>query len=164
MSEQCFYCGENPGTESDHIISQKAGGPDEQWNFVMACKKCNSRKGSTDLLTYLQVTACYEEWNESKRTALMEKLAIALMRGFINQRTLIRIKTLIYPKSIQEIQNYNWGTIQSCGVGIRSGEKRAIELIAEAENQTKNSLMHFAIRRFIEDYIAGKVTARDLEN
>lgn len=159
----CFYCSEREADSSDHIISRKSGGPDnEPWNFVPACRQCNSRKGPTDLYTFLQISGCYEDWDESHRQTLMEKLAIALMRGFINQRQLTKIRTLIYPRNLATVENYDWGTIQSCGVGLRTGEVKAIEAIGEIEDMTKNKLMRLAIRHFITEYLSGKVELKSL--
>ena len=41
----CVYDGA-PATAADHVIPRKLGGPDELWNLVATCKKCNSQKGA----------------------------------------------------------------------------------------------------------------------
>lgn len=43
---KCFYCGKplNNKAEVDHIIPWKLVREDRIWNFVLACKSCNSKK------------------------------------------------------------------------------------------------------------------------
>lgn len=46
---QCQYCGIKPAKEEltiDHIVPRARGGKSEWENVVLACQKCNSRKGS----------------------------------------------------------------------------------------------------------------------
>jgi len=45
----CQYCGERPGTENlsiEHIIPRSMGGPTNWTNCVLACLRCNVRKGN----------------------------------------------------------------------------------------------------------------------
>jgi 5-methylcytosine-specific restriction endonuclease McrA len=45
----CFYCGKQLRFEwstVDHEIPTSRGGPDEEWNALLACGRCNRRKGS----------------------------------------------------------------------------------------------------------------------
>ncbi|MGF1573267.1 MAG: HNH endonuclease [Sumerlaeia bacterium] len=47
---QCQYCGVKPAKEEltiDHINPRSKGGISEWENVVLACQRCNSRKGST---------------------------------------------------------------------------------------------------------------------
>lgn len=49
---QCQYCGVKPPKEEltiDHIIPRSRGGKSEWDNVVLACQKCNSKKGSKSL-------------------------------------------------------------------------------------------------------------------
>jgi hypothetical protein len=52
---RCCYCdaGEQP-FHVEHFIPHAAGGPDEIWNFGIACAKCNLTKSDTDLLSWLE--------------------------------------------------------------------------------------------------------------
>lgn len=45
----CQYCGARPGTENlsiEHIVPRSMGGPTSWTNCVLACLKCNVKKGS----------------------------------------------------------------------------------------------------------------------
>lgn len=44
---RCHYCREKRKLTYDHVQPVSKNGPNEKWNFVMACKSCNSRKRST---------------------------------------------------------------------------------------------------------------------
>lgn len=48
----CVYCGEITKLSIDHLIPRNRGGLDKGENLVLACRKCNSSKGDTDLLTW----------------------------------------------------------------------------------------------------------------
>lgn len=42
----CFYCGSVTfDPEADHVIPVSRGGASNPWNFVVACKTCNRKKG-----------------------------------------------------------------------------------------------------------------------
>jgi len=43
---QCEYCGSKEDLSWDHLIPRSKGGPDTADNLVLACKSCNSSKGS----------------------------------------------------------------------------------------------------------------------
>ncbi len=48
----CFFCGEQLVPEwatIDHEVPRSRGGPDEEWNFLLSCGRCNRRKGSRPL-------------------------------------------------------------------------------------------------------------------
>ena len=45
----CFYCGGFLTVEwstLDHVKPRSEGGPDEEWNLLLSCRRCNRRKGS----------------------------------------------------------------------------------------------------------------------
>ena len=45
----CFYCAykmTHDDSTLDHFIPLSAGGPDEESNFVLACRRCNRRKSN----------------------------------------------------------------------------------------------------------------------
>jgi hypothetical protein len=45
----CFFCGETLLPEwatLDHEVPRSDGGPDEEWNCLLACRRCNRRKGA----------------------------------------------------------------------------------------------------------------------
>jgi hypothetical protein len=45
----CEFCGSDKELSFDHIIPRSRGGPDNAENLVLACKHCNSSKGSKGL-------------------------------------------------------------------------------------------------------------------
>jgi 5-methylcytosine-specific restriction endonuclease McrA len=48
----CFYCGGELTPEwatLDHVEPRSRGGPDEEWNVVLACRRDNFRKGSRSI-------------------------------------------------------------------------------------------------------------------
>ena len=47
------------------------------------------------------------------------------------------------------------------GVGIKEGTISALQALAEQYRVSRNALMKFAIRRFLEDYRAGKINLAD---
>jgi hypothetical protein len=48
----CSYCGTRDDLALDHLIPRKRGGQDSGDNLVVACRACNSSKGSKDLLEW----------------------------------------------------------------------------------------------------------------
>ncbi|RLF70903.1 MAG: HNH endonuclease [Thermoplasmata archaeon] len=44
--DECIYCGAKGNLSVDHLIPLSRGGPDTPDNAVMACRSCNSSKGS----------------------------------------------------------------------------------------------------------------------
>ena len=48
--QACCYCGSTEGLSLDHLIPRFRGGEDEGDNLVWASRRCNSSKGSADLL------------------------------------------------------------------------------------------------------------------
>ena len=42
----CYWCGQAPSTEADHLHEHAAGGDDTEANLVGACKPCNSKRGA----------------------------------------------------------------------------------------------------------------------
>lgn len=42
----CHWCGASPRQSLDHVVAQSLGGPDADWNLVLSCADCNSRRGS----------------------------------------------------------------------------------------------------------------------
>ena len=48
----CFYCGGELAPERatlDHVEPRSRGGPDEEWNVLLACHRCNRRKGARSI-------------------------------------------------------------------------------------------------------------------
>jgi len=46
---KCTYCGKSirfSDADIDHIWPRAKGGPDAEWNLVIACQSCNRSKGS----------------------------------------------------------------------------------------------------------------------
>lgn len=42
---KCMYCGSTKHLTIDHIIPRSKGGGDNYFNLVVACSKCNTKKG-----------------------------------------------------------------------------------------------------------------------
>lgn len=67
----CHYCG-GPAETWDHVIPRALGGPDQIWNRVPSCQRCNQRKGS---ITYENFTGSpylpdkcgHAGWNSTQR-------------------------------------------------------------------------------------------------
>lgn len=51
---KCSYCGLNTALTIEHIIPKSKGGNDSGDNLIYICKKCNSSKGSKDLMAWMQ--------------------------------------------------------------------------------------------------------------
>lgn len=77
----CAYCGINKATTWDHLVPRTKGGLTVEGNLVPACIPCNSSKGDSEVLNWLQskqitpsatlqsiLTALYhnENWEEVK--------------------------------------------------------------------------------------------------
>lgn len=54
MPQACSYCGSDNNLSMDHLIPRDRGGPESGDNIVWACRPCNSSKGSTDMLVWMQ--------------------------------------------------------------------------------------------------------------
>ncbi len=50
--DPCFYCGRTTKLSWDHIVPQAKGGKDF-CNLTRACRKCNSKKASLNLLEFM---------------------------------------------------------------------------------------------------------------
>jgi len=57
--------------------------------------------------------------------------------------------------------NLDAGNIKAIGLGIRTGEIEALDLIAGETGITRNQLLRFIVRTFLLDYQAGKVDLTD---
>ena len=54
------------------------------------------------------------------------------------------------------------GNIRPSGVGLREGEIKALDDIAAVFGLSRNALLHFAARRLILDYRAGRLDLSEL--
>lgn len=50
----CYYCGSEDKLSVDHLIARAKEEIDSSDNLIYACRKCNSSKGSNDLLEFYQ--------------------------------------------------------------------------------------------------------------
>ena len=51
----CRYCGKKAKpVELDHVIPRSHGGPNTPWNLVVACHRCNDRKGNQTVAEFLK--------------------------------------------------------------------------------------------------------------
>lgn len=55
----CNYCGSTINLALDHILPQKFGGKDDAENLILACRSCNSSKGSRDLMEWMAFRGCF---------------------------------------------------------------------------------------------------------
>lgn len=54
-SIRCHYCGCPLCAETatrEHIVPQSSGGSDDASNIVMACRRCNGSRGTSDYATF----------------------------------------------------------------------------------------------------------------
>jgi hypothetical protein len=51
-ADACCYCGGRVGLTVDHLIPKYRGGPDVADNIVWCCRRCNSSKGTADVLDW----------------------------------------------------------------------------------------------------------------
>ena len=54
LPQSCCYCGSTTDLTVDHLLPRSKGGENVGENMVWACRSCNSSKGATDLLAWLQ--------------------------------------------------------------------------------------------------------------
>ena len=48
----CVYCGDSARLSIDHLVPRLKGGPDDSNNLMPACRRCNSSKGSRDVVAW----------------------------------------------------------------------------------------------------------------
>jgi HNH endonuclease len=53
LPQACCYCGSNNNLSADHIIPKIKGGSNKGENLVWSCRSCNSSKGSSDMVEWL---------------------------------------------------------------------------------------------------------------
>lgn len=53
LPKACWYCGSREQLSVDHIVPQKRDGAHGGENLIYACRRCNSSKGASDLLTWM---------------------------------------------------------------------------------------------------------------
>lgn len=59
---------------ADHLIPSGSGGPDEAWNIIAACYKCNHRRGNRPVSEW--VAALHLEYTTADFAILLSKLTI----------------------------------------------------------------------------------------
>lgn len=67
FSGRCFYCFkqlecEDRDTTQDHVIPRSIGGPNSWRNMVLACRLCNTERGSISAARYLQEHCDFLTW------------------------------------------------------------------------------------------------------
>ncbi len=50
----CWYCGSEEALTRDHILPLSKGAPDCADNIALACRRCNSSKGNSDLIEWFR--------------------------------------------------------------------------------------------------------------
>ena len=58
---KCTYCGSKKNLSLDHIVALAAGGPHTQSNLTVACRSCNSNKGTKDVHEWLKTRTNHKE-------------------------------------------------------------------------------------------------------
>lgn len=53
LPQACCYCGSSERLSLDHLIPRIRGGSDVSDNLVSACRSCNSSKGGSDMLVWM---------------------------------------------------------------------------------------------------------------
>ena len=53
VPQACYYCGGTDRLCVDHLIPKMRGGPDASDNLIWSCRRCNSSKGSQDLIEWM---------------------------------------------------------------------------------------------------------------
>ena len=75
----CFYCGEPlvpKRATIDHEVPRSRGGPDEEWNFLLSCYRCNQRKGARSIgscVCQLRRGAGLFSFNDALRRGLVDR-------------------------------------------------------------------------------------------
>ena len=54
LPQSCCYCGSSINLSVDHIFPRSKGGENKGENYVWSCRSCNSSKGSSDMLVWLE--------------------------------------------------------------------------------------------------------------
>jgi len=54
LPQACSYCAATESLSVDHLLARSRGGPESGDNIVWACRRCNSSKGASDVLEWLQ--------------------------------------------------------------------------------------------------------------
>jgi hypothetical protein len=66
---KCFYCGHD-AENRDHVIPVAKGGPNESWNMVPACQRCNAAKGDHTIEEFRQDMIARAARGSTKQTIL----------------------------------------------------------------------------------------------
>lgn len=66
------------------------------------------------------------------------------------------------PKPENPNADLDSGNIRPSGVGLKDGEIKALDQIAEVYGLSRNALLHYAARRLILDYRAGRLDLSEL--
>ena len=56
---KCAYCGKGVSVDRatiDHVVPLKMGGDNDTGNLVLACSRCNGKKGSMDARSYVRLS------------------------------------------------------------------------------------------------------------
>lgn len=84
---RCFYCEKDIREyyEIEHLTSVKEGGKNQEYNLVLSCRNCNSKKRtkSMETLSILEGVNWPEKWEHIYATALIIKYKINDRRSHI---------------------------------------------------------------------------------
>lgn len=61
------------------------------------------------------------------------------------------------PQEDYNLDDLNRGPVKSTSCGLNQGEVDALDRISALEGFKRNALMRYAVRRFLVDYLQGKI-------
>ena len=84
----CGYCGE-PATSLDHIVPRFRSGSSNRNNLLPCCQRCNSNKGSLDMIEWYNKQKFFSQEKLNKIQKWMEQEVIDLFQytsNYINKK------------------------------------------------------------------------------
>lgn len=66
FSNECAYCGSKHDITQDHVVPVSNSGKYEKYNIIPACRKCNSMKCNSEMLTWFRNKTFYTKDRERK--------------------------------------------------------------------------------------------------
>lgn len=80
---ECQYCGAKHADHVDHIVPRSKGGEDILANYILACARCNLRKGNGEIAPqYLGLITAIAQKNEQRVRHRIADLSGNLVWGY----------------------------------------------------------------------------------
>lgn len=80
---ECQYCGSAGANHIDHIIPKSKGGENVLSNYILACARCNMRKGNGEIAPqYLGLITAIAQKNEPRLRKRIKELSGKLVWGY----------------------------------------------------------------------------------